>query len=88
MFFAAFPDMHMDVQDVVASGDKAAIRVRVTGTQQGEMMGIPPTGKPVDVQIIDITRFGEDGLAHEHWGIIDMLAMMQQLGVIPDGPPD
>lgn len=87
MLFAAFPDMHMDVQDVVASDDRAAIRVRLTGTQEGEMMGIPPTGKRVDVQLIDITRFGDDGLAREHWGVVDMLAMMQQLGVVRDGPP-
>jgi len=44
-------------------------------------------GKSVDVPLIDIIRFGEDGLAHEHWGVVDMMTMMQQLGVVPDGPP-
>ena len=81
----AFPDLRMDVQDVIASGDKAVARVRVTGTQQGEFMGIPATGKSAAVDLIDITRFGDDGLAREHWGVVDMLAMMQQLGVIPAG---
>ena len=84
---AAFPDMRMDVQDVIASGDKAVARVRVSGTHQGEFMGIPATGNPVSLNLIDITRFGDDGLAREHWGVVDQLAMMQQLGVIPAGPP-
>jgi hypothetical protein len=83
----AFPDLHMDVQDVIASGDKAVARVLVTGTHQGEFMGIPATGKTATVNLIDITRFGDDGLAREHWGVVDQLAMMQQLGVIPAAPP-
>jgi steroid delta-isomerase-like uncharacterized protein len=84
---AAFPDMRMDVEDIVASGDKVVARVRLTGTHQGEFMGMPATGKRIDVQLVDITRFGDDGLAHEHWGVMDSLAMMQQLGAVPEGPP-
>jgi steroid delta-isomerase-like uncharacterized protein len=80
---AAFPDMRMDVQDSFASGDKAVARLRVSGTHMGDFAGIPATGNPVSVNLIDITRFSEDGLACEHWGIVDQLAMMQQLGVIP-----
>jgi hypothetical protein len=87
IILAAFPDMRMDVQDSFASGDKAVARLRISGTHQSEFMGIPATGKPVSVNLIDITRFGDDGLAREHWGVVDMLAMMQQLGVIPAGPP-
>jgi len=87
MYRAAFPDMRMEPQDVLVSGDKVVIRARVTGTHQGELMGMPATGKRVDVQLIDIMRFGDDGLALEHWGVIDSLAMMQQLGAVPDGPP-
>ena len=83
IMLAAFPDMRMDVQDSFASGDKAVARLRVSGTHKGEFMGIPATGNPVSVNLIDITRFGDDGLAREHWGVADMLAMMQQLGVIP-----
>ena len=77
----------MAPEDVLISGDKAVARVRVTGTQTGEMMGMPPTGRSADVQLIDIIRFGDDGLAHEHWGVIDMLGMLQQLGAIPAAPP-
>ena len=87
VMLAAFPDMRMDVEDVIASGDKAVARVTVTGTNKGEFMGMPATGKSVSVKLIDITRFGDDGLAREHWGVVDQLAMMQQLGVIPAGPP-
>jgi steroid delta-isomerase-like uncharacterized protein len=87
MYIAAFPDLKMTPEDVLSSGDKAVARVRVTGTHQGEFMGMPPTGKSVDVQLIDITRFGEDGLAREHWGVFDAMTMMQQLGAVPDAPP-
>ncbi len=83
IMLAAFPDMQMDVQDSFASGDKAVARLRISGTHQGEFMGMPATGKPVSVNLIDITRFGDDGLAREHWGVADQMAMMQQLGVIP-----
>ena len=67
MYRAAFPDLRMEVQDVLVSGDKAVARVRATGTHQGAFLGMAATGKSVDVQLIDITRFGGDGLAHEHW---------------------
>jgi steroid delta-isomerase-like uncharacterized protein len=87
MYRAAFPDLRMDPEDVLASGDKAVARVRATGTHKGEFMGMPPTGKSVDVPLIDIMRFTEDGLVREHWGVVDMLTMMQQLGVVPEGPP-
>ena len=87
MYRAAFPDLRMAVQDVLVSGHKAVARVRATGTHQGEFLGMPATGKSVDVQLIDITRFGDDdGLAHEHWGVFDAMAMMQQLGAIPQSP--
>jgi predicted ester cyclase len=76
----------MNAEDVLASGDKVVARVRVTGTHEGEFMGMPATGKDVDVQAIDIVRFGDDGLAREHWGVFDVMGMMQQLGVVP-GPP-
>ena len=87
MYRAAFPDLRMDPEDVLASGDKVVARVRATGTHEGEFMGMPPTGKSVDVQLIDIMLFAEDGLVREHWWVVDMLAMLQQLGVVPQGPP-
>jgi steroid delta-isomerase-like uncharacterized protein len=65
---AAFPDQRVDPEDVLVSGDKVVSRGTITGTHQGELMGMPATGKRIDVQLIDIIRFGDDGLAHEHWG--------------------
>ena len=87
MYRAAFPDLRLETEDVLVSGDKAVARVRATGTHQAELMGMPATGRRVDVQLIDITRFGDDGLAREHWGVMDALGMMQQLGAIPAPAP-
>jgi steroid delta-isomerase-like uncharacterized protein len=84
MYVAAFPDLRMEPEDVLVSGDKVVARVRATGTHQGAFLDMPPTGKKIDVQLIDIIRFGEDGLAREHWGVFDAMAMMQQLGAIPE----
>ena len=83
----AFPDWHMTVEDLIAGGDKTVARVKVTGTHKGEFMGVPPTGTRVDMQLIDIMRFDGTGLVCEHWGVADMLSLMQQLGVVPAGPP-
>jgi steroid delta-isomerase-like uncharacterized protein len=83
MYRAAFPDMEMTVEDVIAEGDKVMARFRARGTNEGEFMGMPATGKTVDVQGVDIIRFGDDGLAVEHWGVFDAMTMMQQLGAVP-----
>jgi steroid delta-isomerase-like uncharacterized protein len=82
MIFEAFPDLRFDVQDIIGEGDKVATRVVMTGTHQGAFMDIPATGKRVEVELIDIVRL-EDGKFVEHWGVMDQMTMMQQLGVIP-----
>ena len=87
MYIAAFPDLRFEPEDILPSGDKVVGRVRATGTNTGDFMGMSATGKSVSVEAIDIIRFGDDGLAHEHWGVFDALGMMQQLGVVPEGPP-
>lgn len=88
MYRASFPDLRMNVEETLPSGDKVVGRIRATGTHTGEsFMGLPASGKSVDVQLIDITRFDDDGLAHEHWGLFDALSMMQQLGAIPEVAP-
>ncbi len=87
MYRAAFPDLQMQAEEVLASGDRTVIRARATGTHQGEMMGMPATGKSIDVKLIDIMGFNDAGMICEHWGVIDMLSMMQQLGAIPAAPP-
>jgi steroid delta-isomerase-like uncharacterized protein len=81
----AFPDLHITVEDVIAEGDKVVSRTSVTGTHQGEYMGIPPTGNSVTYNEVIITRFA-DGRIVETWAVVDVLAQMRQLGVIPTPP--
>ena len=87
MFRAAFSDLRMEAEDIIESGDKAWARVRITGTNDGEFMGMPATGKSVDFQAVDIVRVNDEGVAAEHWGVTDTMTMMQQLGVVPEEPP-
>ncbi len=87
MYRAAFPDLRFEPEDFFVSGDKVAVYYRVTGTHSGEFMGMPATGKSIDVHGVDIVRFGDDGVGREHWGVFDVMSMIQQLGVVPTGPP-
>jgi predicted ester cyclase len=82
MFLTAFPDLHITIEDCIAEGDKVVTRYTFRGTHQGDLMGIAPTGKRVTVSGIAIDRV-VDGKGLEHQEIFDQLAMMQQLGVIP-----
>lgn len=81
VLLTAFPDLRIDVEDVVAEGDKVLARLTLRATHQGEFMDIPPTGKEVEVGVLDLFRIA-DGRLEEHWAMIDNLGMMQQLGVI------
>jgi steroid delta-isomerase-like uncharacterized protein len=78
----AFPDFHVEINYMVAGGDKVAARWTVTGIHQGEIMGIPPTGKQMTQTGITIHRFA-GGKFVESWWNSDMLAAMEQLGVMP-----
>ncbi len=82
MFRTAFPDLHLTIEDLIAEGDKVTVRFTSTGTQRGELMGIPPTGKRATVTGINIIRF-ENGKGVEGWSNFDALGMLQQLGAIP-----
>ena len=83
---AAFPDLHITIEDMIAEGDKVAARLTVTGTHDGPMSGpmgdVPPTGKRATWTGIDIIRVEGGKIAQRH-SERDLLAMMQQLGVIP-----
>jgi predicted ester cyclase len=81
MVRAAFPDLHCTVENVLAEGDLVAGHLTVRGTHQGEFMGIAPTGREVTWTETHVGRF-ENGKLVEHWGNIDDLGMMQQLGVM------
>ena len=82
MFFKAFPDIHITAEDMIADGDKVVAHAWFSGTHQGEFQGMPPTGKPVKVEAFDMLRIA-GGKFVEHWGVLDALGMMQQLGAIP-----
>ena len=79
----AFPDFTTTIEDVIVEDNKVVSRLRFSGTHQGEFFGIPPTGKKINVQAIDILAY-RDGQLIEHWGVTDQMAMMQQLGVIEE----
>ena len=81
-WFAALPDLHWTVEDLIAEGDKVVSRYTCRGTHQGEFMGIPPTGKTVTVTAIIISRVA-GGKCVEDWEEADMLGLFQQLGAIP-----
>jgi steroid delta-isomerase-like uncharacterized protein len=81
MFFSAFPDLTYTLDDVVVDGNKVATRSTISGTHQGEFMGIPATGKRFSVSSIDIMQFKGDKVV-ERWAVDDNLTMLQQLGVI------
>ena len=82
MMRAAFPDSEMSVEDLIAEGDKVAVRAEMTGTHRGEFMGLPATGNKVTVTGISIYSV-VDGKIAEHWEQFDAMGMMQQLGAIP-----
>jgi len=85
MMFDSAPDMRFDILDTIISDNKAAIRSRVTGTQTGTFLQMPATGKPFDVEGIDIVEVNDDLKVTQHWGIFDFAKMMQQIGLAP--PP-
>lgn len=79
---AAFPDTVHIIEDQIAEGDKVVTRLRGRGTFTGEILGIPPNGKLVEITGISIHRI-VDGKLVEHWANADLLSFMQQLGALP-----
>ncbi len=82
MLFAAFPDLQMTIHDQAAEGDKVWTRKTATGTHQGELFGIPATGKSASWTVIDILTV-RNGKVTELWWVGDSLGLMQQLGAVP-----
>ena len=81
-YFAAFPDIHVTTDLLVAEGDKVTKVWTVNATSKGDFMGIPATGKPMIIKGIEVFRIAEGKIA-ELWASMDNLGMLQQLGVIP-----
>jgi steroid delta-isomerase-like uncharacterized protein len=78
---AAFPDIHFDLEDLLAEGDKVVARWTCTGTHRGEFRGIAPTGRRVAFPGMNIYRL-HDGKIVERWGVEDGLSLLQQLGAL------
>jgi steroid delta-isomerase-like uncharacterized protein len=71
-----------EIEDVIAEGDRVAVRVTARATHKGDFMGVPAAGKSYEIAEIHIFRL-EDGLNVEHWHVADMLGMMKQIGALP-----
>ncbi|MDQ6897947.1 MAG: ester cyclase [Candidatus Dormibacteraeota bacterium] len=77
---ALSPDIEVEVEDAMVSGDKVWARLKGRGTHGGQVLG-GPTGRPFEIAIMDVCRF-RDGKIVEHWGVADRLSQMQQLGIV------
>ena len=75
-------EFSLTVEDIAVAGDVVWTRNRARGVNTGSVMGNPATGKPVEVDVIDICRF-QDGLVVEHWGIADQVGLLLQVGALP-----
>jgi predicted ester cyclase len=82
VFFAGLPDVRVTMEDLVVSGDRVVGRFVYRGTHTGDLMGIPATGKPVEMRSIDIWRV-QDGMFVEHWDELNLLQVFQQIGALP-----
>jgi predicted ester cyclase len=81
-FYAAFPDLHHQVEAQVAEGDTVTNRLLARGTHRGDFQGIPPTGRPVEIAAISIQRFAGGQLVEQHL-LVDSLGLLQQIGAVP-----
>ena len=81
MYRTAFPDLRVEIHDLVAEADLVVVRATFAGTSQGPLMGAPPTGKPVQIASMVIVRL-RDGRFVERWEQMDLLGLMPQLGVV------
>jgi predicted ester cyclase len=83
--------MSAEIHDMVAAGDRVAIRATYRGTDKGGFIpGMPATGKPFEMEAIYIVRVDDEGRIAEHWGVVDTIGTMAQLGLLPspdDAPP-
>lgn len=88
-FFTALrgglPDLHVVIHIQVAEGDRVVTRKTFYGTHRGDLMGIPPTGKQVAFIVTDVVRM-RDGQIAEHWNVVDLTTLLQQVGAIPAQP--
>jgi steroid delta-isomerase-like uncharacterized protein len=82
-FRTAFPDITYTIDDIVAEGDRVVTRVHIRGTHQAEFLGVAATGAHIEIPAIDVMRL-EGGKVVEHWGVTDVMMLMEQFGVFKD----
>ena len=83
IFFEASPDMRAEIEDAVAVGNMVALRITYSGTDKGGFIyGMPATGKEYAMDAMYFVRFHDDGKIAEHWGVVDTIAAMGQLGLL------
>lgn len=82
MLFTALPDVRIIIDDVIAQPDRAGVRARMIGTQQGEIFGLLPTGKPVSITLHEFHHFKHDRISHT-WHLEDWFGMLHQIGAWP-----
>ena len=86
VFYAAFrkalPDVNLTIDDAVSEGDRVAVRYTIRGTHSDELMGVPATGRKVEVDGQSFFRF-EDGRVAERWQSLDAVGLLTQLGALP-----
>jgi predicted ester cyclase len=84
-FYAAIPDLEHKVQEVIAEGDRVAVRFRLTGTNSGSFMGRAPSGKPIDAGALALMTTSNGRVTEIH-AEFDQLGLMQQIGALPSEP--
>lgn len=82
MFIAAFPDLELDIPKAIVHGKEVSYLYTVSGTHTGDLMGIPASGKEINIKGMTMLNIA-DGKCAEAWGVLDMMSLMQQIGAIP-----
>ncbi|HYY77999.1 MAG TPA: ester cyclase [Actinomycetes bacterium] len=85
-FKAGFPDATFTSNVMLGEGEMVISFNTVSGTHTGEFLGLPPTGRRFEIANADVCRFSPDGLIAEHWGVLDMIGLLRQLGAVPPAP--
>ncbi len=86
-FYEAFPDLKLHLEEQIVEGDRVVNRVRLTGTHEGEFVGVPGTGKVVDSTAMALYRFKDDKIV-EMWAMWDVFNILAQVGAKPMRPQD
>lgn len=82
MFQAALADLHVIIHEQIAEADRVVTRKTLRGVHQGNLLGVPPTGNVIAIEVIDILQL-KDGLITDHWNLVDQYGLLQQLGLVP-----